>query len=100
MIDIEKLKALLMETKFPFFTDEQLQAICGDSTSMNECMYLLCTMKSKADKIKVGPIEIENDATYWSNLADIYFNKWEKEISGNKPSRSLTGLCVGRSDEY
>lgn len=100
MVDINKIKILLMEQQYPFFSDEQLQSICGESTSINECMYTLCTMKARADKIKVGPIEIENDAGYWTNLANIYGQKWEEELNGSKLSKSLTGLCVGRSDEY
>ncbi len=102
MIDSTVLATLLMEEQYPFFEDEQLEALGQLSDNINEVMYTACTMKAKADKIKVGPIEIENDASFWTNLADMYYGKWQDDLTliTNGKSRSLTGLIVGRADEY
>lgn len=99
MLDIQQLKTLLMEEQYPFFTDEQLNAIINSADSINEAMYTACVMKGRADTIKVGPIEIKNDAEYWGNLAAVYFKKWQDELNGIGKSASLSGFCVPRADD-
>lgn len=100
MVDADVVKVLIMEDQYPFLTDEQLQAICAATDNLNEAVYTACKMKAKADKIKVGPITIENDATYWNTLADSFYKKWQEDLNGGKKTTSITGYCVGRADEF
>lgn len=100
MVDADVVKVLIMEDQYPFLTDEQLQAICAATDNLNEAVYTACKMKAKADKIKVGPITIENDAAYWNTLADSFYKKWQEDINGGKKTTSITGYCVGRADEF
>ena len=75
MNDLELLKLLLQETKYPYFTDEQLLALLELN---NNNVYLtaskLCLVKADGDKkIVVGPITIEKaGADYWINLSTQY----------------------------
>jgi hypothetical protein len=89
-----------MEEQYPMLSDDQLEYLCGVCSSMNQACYMGCKMKAKSDKVKVGPIEVENDASYWINLADVYFDAWQAELTSQGKSRSLTGKCVGRADEF
>lgn len=100
MVDADVVKVLIMEDQYPFLTDEQLQAICAATDNLNEAVYTACKMKAKADKIKVGPITIENDAAYWNTLADSFYKKWQEDLNGGKKTTSITGYCVGRADEF
>lgn len=100
MIDIATLKVFILEDQYPFFTDSQLEAICNSSSSINEAAYTACKMKAKSDKVKIGPIEIDNDSKYWNTLADSFFDKWQREGSTTGRGKSITGLCIGRADEY
>ena len=99
MLDPELLRILLMEEQYPMLSNDQLEYLCGVCDSMNQACYMGCKMKAKSDKVKVGPIEVENDASYWINLAEVYFDAWQAELAQGK-SRSLTGKCVGRADEF
>lgn len=100
MVDVEAVKVLIMEEQYPFLTDDQLQAICIATDNLNEAVYTACKMKARADKIKVGPITIENDGDYWNNLAESFYKKWQEDINGGKSTKSITGYCVGRADEF
>ena len=89
MVDADVVKVLIMEEQYPFLTDEQLQAICAATDNLNEAVYTACKMKAKADKIKVGPITIENDAAYWNTLADSFYKKLREDflLSSNNGSK-------------
>ena len=103
MINKDAFRALIMEEQYPILSDEQIEYFCTMFTNINQAAYLACMMKAKSDKIVVGPITIENDASYWKGLADMFFLLWqsgEGDVSGTKSSRSITGKCIGRADEY
>lgn len=100
MVNIETVKILIMEDQYPFLTDKQLQTICESTDNLNEAVYTACKMKARADKITVGPISIENDADYWNTLAESFYKKWQEDINGGKSTKSITGYCVGRADEF
>lgn len=100
MLDPDLLGILLMEEQYPMLSDEQLEYLCKVCTNMNQACYMGCKMKAKSDKVKVGPIEVENDASYWINLADVFFDAWQAELASQGSSRSLTGKCIGRADEF
>lgn len=100
MLDPDLLRILLMEEQYPMLSDDQLEYLCSVCASMNQACYMGCKMKAKSDKVKVGPIEVENDASYWINLADVYFDAWQAELSNQGKSRSITGKCIGRADEF
>lgn len=99
MLNVEKVKVLLLEEKYPYFSDEQLESLCNMYDDMNELCYIACKMKSDAQDITIGPITIKNNSNMWNNLADAFYKKWITS-SSSKTSKSLTGKCAGRSDEY
>lgn len=100
MLDPEILGMLLMEDQYPILSEDQLNYLCSTCDDINQACYLGCMMKARADKVKVGPIEIENDSTYWLNLANTFFLNWQDSKAKNGVSRSITGRCIGRADEY
>lgn len=75
MDPLELLKLLLQEKKYPYFDDDELDALF---ITYKEDVYLtaskLCLMKADGDKkVKVGPIEIEGPGSdYWINLSNDY----------------------------
>ncbi|WP_346880560.1 hypothetical protein [Clostridium sp. UBA3061] len=75
MDNLELLKILLQEKKYPYFDDTELQVLLE---SNDNDVYLtaskLALMKANGDKsIKVGPITIEGPgAEYWINLSNHY----------------------------
>lgn len=102
MSDLELLKLLLQEEKYPYFTDEQLTSLLLKN---NNNVYLtasdLCLIKADGDtKVTVGPITIESaGAEYWITLHERYsalaISNNEGASSGRKPY--ITSL--NRSDE-
>lgn len=102
MLDMEKAMILLQEENYPFFSEEQLEAMCEMYDDMNELCYVGCMMKADAQDITIGPITIKNNSEMWKNLANTFYKKWmsNPSSSSNSSSKSLTGKCIGRSDEY
>lgn len=101
MLDIGKAMVLLQEEKYPFFSEEQLEAMCSLYDDMNEMCYFACLMKADAQDIKIGPIEIKNNSEMWKNLASMFYKKWmANPTDSNSHSKPLTGRCVRRADEY
>jgi len=86
MTPLEKLKLLIFEDKYPYFSDEELAQYLE---IFNNDIYLtasqLCLMKKdNAESITVGPITIKNaDASYWQNLANKYL---DLSSQANKPN--------------
>ncbi len=101
MLNVEQVKIFLQEENYPYFSDDQLEAMCNLYDDMNELCYVACMMKADAQDITVGPISIKNNSQMWQNLAQMFYKKWMANPSGASTiSKSLTGKCVGRADEY
>lgn len=99
-MSVEELKILLMEEQYPILTEAQLSKLATMYTSINQACYMGCLMKAQANKITVGPITIENDSNFWLQLSNSFKQAYEDELSNQThSSRSLTGKCIGRSDE-
>ncbi|MEG0408812.1 MAG: hypothetical protein RR623_08070 [Bacilli bacterium] len=96
MVDINKVKVLLLEDTYPFFTDAQLKTMCEIYTDINELCYIACMQKAQDEGITIGPITVKSNAVMWRNLGRTFQKKYlaSRSNSGNK-----TG-CVGRADEY
>lgn len=98
--NIEILKVLLMEEQYPILTEDQLELLVVRYENINQACYIGCLMKAQANKITVGPITIENDVNFWLQLANSFKEAYEEELANQKgSSRSITGKCIGRSDE-
>lgn len=86
MDEINLLKILLQEKKYPYFSDEELTTMLAAN---NKNVYLtassLCVMKADNDKeITVGPITIKGPgADYWNNLSTQYAAIASKNSSSN-----------------
>ena len=99
-MEIGLIKQLLMEEQYPYFTDTQLKNLSELYPNQNQLMYVLCSMKAKVDKIKIGPIEIESNADMWNGLAQMYLAQYQEEMKANGTTKSLTGKIMRRADEY
>nr|DAK82265.1 MAG TPA: hypothetical protein [Caudoviricetes sp.] len=90
---INKLKILLLESKYPFFSDEELQLFLDENDGkVYKTASILCHLKADGDsKVTVGPITIESaGADFWINLSQEYKNK-SNEVendNGNNSSNS------------
>lgn len=100
MDNLELLKILLQEKKYPYFDDAELQALLE---SNDNDVYLtaskLSLMKANGDKsIKVGPITIEGPgAEYWINLSNQY-TETAKNNSGSSAISSGYKTTMTRCD--
>lgn len=99
-MSVADLKILLMEDQYPILTEQQLDKLATMYESLNQACYMGCLMKAQANKITVGPITIENDANFWLQLANSFKEAYEQELANKTgSSKSITGKCIGRSDE-
>lgn len=82
MDELQKLKILLLESKYPFFTDEELIVFLEDNgDDVYKTASELCMLKADGDKsVTVGPIKIESAGSdFWINLSQKYFERYQKE---------------------
>lgn len=99
-MSVADLKILLMEDQYPILTEQQLNKLATMYESLNQACYMGCLMKAQANKITVGPITIENDVNFWLQLANSFKEAYEQELANKSgSSKSITGKCIGRSDE-
>lgn len=99
-MSVADLKILLMEDQYPILTEQQLNKLATMYESLNQACYMGCLMKAQANKITVGPITIENDVNFWLQLANSFKEAYEQELASKTgSSKSITGKCIGRSDE-
>lgn len=96
MVDIDKLKILIMEEQYPVFTDEQLQSMAEVYDNIYQLAYVCCLSKANADKITIGPISIENNPTMWNNLAAMFLKQYKEDIG---MISTITGKVMKRADE-
>ena len=99
MVDIDKLKILIMEDQYPVFTDEQLQNMTRLYDNIYQLAYVCSLSKASAEKITIGPISIENDPTMWTNLATMFLQQYQDNIADGSTSKSITGKVMRRADE-
>lgn len=102
MDNLELLKILLQEKKYPYFDDAELQVLLE---SNDNDVYLtaskLALMKANGDKsIKVGPITIEGPgAEYWINLSNQYTETAKNNSSSSDISsgyKTMMARCDGQ----
>ena len=98
MVDIDQLKLLIMEDQYPTFTGEQLAGMAEVYNNIYQLAYICCLSKANAEKITIGPISIENDASMWNNLATMFLQQYKDDIA-NGSSKSITGKVMRRADE-
>ena len=99
MVDIDMLKVLIMEDQYPTFTDEQLEAMAETYDNIYQLAYVCCLSKASADKITIGPITIENDASMWQNLAAMFLEQYQNNTGATGSKQSITGKVMRRADE-
>ena len=99
MVDIDTLKVLIMEDQYPVFTEDQLESMAAVYDNIYQLAYICCLSKASADKITIGPISIENDASMWNNLAAMFLEQYKADVEGQGSSKSITGKVMRRADE-
>ena len=76
MTDLEKLKGLIDEENYPYFTDDYLQsrlnAIEAEGLTFNALVKELCIIKSGIEEIKLGDIVIPSPKRHFLILASQY----------------------------
>lgn len=88
-----------MEDQYPTFTDEQLGAMAETYDNIYQLAYVCCLSKASADKITIGPITIENDASMWTNLASMFLQQYQNNTGITGTKQSITGKVMRRADE-
>lgn len=94
---LDKLKILLLESKYPFFSDEELQLFLEENDNkVYKTASILCHLKADGDKkIVVGPITIEGPgADFWINLSEEYKNKSNEIEIDNNNNNSSNGYYI------
>lgn len=99
MVDIDKLKVLIMEDQYPTFTDEQLEGLAEMYDNIYQLAYVCCLSKASAEKITIGPISIENDSTMWTNLAAMFLEQYQNDVGITGSRQTITGKVMRRADE-
>ena len=96
---LNKLKILLLENNYPFFSDEELQLFLDENNNkVYKTASILCHLKADGDKkIVVGPITIEGPgADFWINLSEKY-SKQSDELETEKDDNvSSSGYYINR----
>ena len=77
MTDLEKLKQMIDEENYPYFTDEYLQARIGQigveyGITLKSISRDLCLIKSGIEEIKLGDITIPSPRKHFLMLASGY----------------------------
>lgn len=93
MDQIEKLKILLLEDKYPYFDEDTLvEFLMENNNDVYKTASELCYLKADGDtSVKVGPIEIESPGSaFWVQLAVQYLEK-SKKLNASGNSSSTTG---------
>ena len=91
---INKLKIVLLENKYPFFSDKELQLFLDENDNdVYTTASTLCYLKADGDnKVTVGPITIESaGAEFWINLAERYSKKATELANKNNSTTSSSG---------
>jgi len=91
MTDLEKLKQMIDEENYPYFTDEYLQTRLGEigieyGVTLENLARELCIQKAGIEELKLGDITIPSPRNHFLMLASKY-----------RPN--MTGVTV-RADEY
>ena len=99
---LEQLKINLQESKFPSYTDEELEQLleaCGGSVA--KASWMGCLAKSKEEgfkKIEIGSIKLTNfDSNYFEELAEIYKQEYMQENTYSGGGKYITHMT--RVDE-
>lgn len=96
---LEKLKILLLESKYPFFDDNDLNLFLEENeNNVYLTASILCYLKADVDKrIKIGPIEIEGPGIeFWINLSGKYSEKSKELANKNNVVSSSDVDCLRR----
>ena len=89
MDELQKLKILLLESKYPLFTDEELMVFLEDNgENVYKTASELCLLKADNDKsVTVGPIKIESAGSeFWLKLSEKYAKKYAEEQDNSHTS--------------
>lgn len=77
MTDLEKLKIMIDEENYPYFTDEYLRMRIGEigveyGATLESIARELCIIKAGIEEIKLGDITIPSPKNYFLMLASKY----------------------------
>ena len=92
MVDIDKLRILIMEDQYPVFTDAQLEGMAEMYDNIYQLAYVCCLSKASAEKITIGPISIENDPT-------MFLQQYQENVGLTGTRQTITGKVMRRVDE-
>lgn len=69
MTDLQKLKFYLLEDKFPYFSEEELQNLLAEYGDVKKAAYEGCLIKAQDDSVKLGPIATVSNEKFWLRRA-------------------------------
>ena len=65
MTDIEKLRFYLLEDKFPYFEEVDLQKLLDVYIDPMVAVYKGCLIKAQDDSVALGPINTVSNENFW-----------------------------------
>ena len=79
---IQSLKFNLLESKYPYFNDLELQTLLkNNSNNILLASYKGCLMKAQADDgVKIGSLQTSSNREFWLSLAEEYLSDYQKTI--------------------
>lgn len=69
MTDLERLKFYLLEDKFPYFSDTDLENLMAEYGAVKVAAYNGCLIKAQDDSVKLGPISTPSNEKFWLRRA-------------------------------
>ena len=97
---IQSLKFNLLESKYPYFDDLELQTLLkNNNNNILLASYKGCLMKAQADdSIKIGSLQTSSNREFWLGLADEYQNAYEKTLVDTGESTGYYKTRMNRLD--
>ena len=72
MTDLERLKELIDEANYPYFTDAELQERLSDADDLYELARELCLIKAGIEEVRLGDVVIPSPRRHFLMLAAKY----------------------------
>ena len=71
MSDLEQLKFNLLESRFPYFSDVELQTLLDQYGDIKTATYNGCLIKAQDDSLNLGPIKMPSNEKFWIRRAKL-----------------------------
>lgn len=81
MTDLERLKFYLLEDKFPYFSDADLENLMAEYDDVKVAAYNGCLIKAQDDSVKLGPISTPSNERFWLRRAQKFRTNYTGHVN-------------------